>query len=170
MQNGRDAISESLRALEDFHGYKLGEQAMADYLWLLRKHPPEEVSAMVEEWKYRSSPSLRFPSMSDLSKLIFEVKQRKHQETKQSSPTWRDVVDRYEVHGREHGLKAIRLLSRLGTITRRQYIAGMRELHALYPGLGWEKEGNNLQTWYLNRGSPLDEMPARQGIDFGRET
>lgn len=151
-----------IESLEAYHGRKLSEQAAADYESVLVNY--SNLAQAVEEWKFRHSPMDKFPAISDLTGLAFEIKCREWQKNKEKEPEIKDLVRNAKT---DHARIAVAQIVALceGKIDKMRFLEWMNGMERDFPDWGWRVQALNLKQWYGDQKERFDRsLHARRDM------
>lgn len=145
----------AIKKLEDYHEKGLPEKAIGDYCWAFEQHMESDLDAAIAEWKRTNAPVGRFPSIADIERCAFVVRDRRMAVEKnkhtQSEMTFRKRAER---SGGEMAKEAFALMDEMFKIgaegvpnpERREFVLRrMMELDAKYPRANWGMEADKLR-------------------------
>lgn len=129
--------------LVSYHGKSLTSEQLRDYIWFFdnEKVRAEEIIA---RWKYKNAPTDRFPTVSNLTAIAYDLRNEEWDRTKHNSPT---LADWRRSAKSELAKQTVKLVDSLdeGRLNKNQYVAKMRELDTQFPGIGWAEEAYKLE-------------------------
>lgn len=135
--------------LERYHGTKLPESAMKDYVTILSTCEIDPLVRGVKGWKYQHGPTEKFPAPADLVKLYYEARNQVWERQKRDSPTLASAAERYRGGNKVLARKSFALMFRMldKQITNLEAVEEMRKLDREFPGIGWDRAAEELKAW-----------------------
>jgi len=130
--------------LQAFYGRQLNKNAETFYVACLSALNEIDLSGA---WTVIKQKERAFPTIDKIKEYCSEVRDYRFKQEKINVPDWSQLE---KSGATPNGLATIQMMKDLyeGKHTRQQYLAKMFDMENKYPGIGWQKNANELKKFW----------------------